>query len=327
MLSQISMHQRLEPLYRDNKMMWKREMTCLLSVCDYIVEFVPASQNGASMEMMISRPRSDIDINLPALVKLDALLIEILESFQETEFWYDEQGSMSGHSGTGSFRQTPRPRRKEEKWWLPVPCVSAEGLSEMAKKHLRQKRDAANQIYKAAMAINNSVLADMEIPRTYIASLPKSGRTSVGDTIYRYMTSTSRFSPEHLLDCLNISSEHEALELADRVEASMFTWRQKACSSFPNSSWELVKEHMEGEKNVVLAERAEILFFSLKQRFPKLAQTTLDTTKIQYNRDVGQAILESYSRVLEGLAYNIVGWVEDVLFVDHSVTNQQHQDS
>ncbi|MFS7925154.1 putative PRONE domain, Rop guanine nucleotide exchange factor [Helianthus anomalus] len=25
--------------------MWKREMTCLLSVCNYIVEFVPAPQN------------------------------------------------------------------------------------------------------------------------------------------------------------------------------------------------------------------------------------------------------------------------------------------
>ncbi|MFS7925151.1 putative PRONE domain, Rop guanine nucleotide exchange factor [Helianthus anomalus] len=39
--------------------------------------------------------------------------------------------------------------------------------------------------------------------------------------------------------------------------------------------------------------------------------------------DVGQAILESYSRVLEGLAYNIVGWIEDVLFVENSMTNQQ----
>ncbi|KAJ0673304.1 putative PRONE domain, Rop guanine nucleotide exchange factor [Helianthus annuus] len=137
------------------------------------------------------------------------------------------------------------------------------------------------------------------------------------------MISTSRFSAEYLLDCLDISSEHEALELADRIEASMYTWRQKACSNYPKSSWEIVKEKMEGDKNVVLAERAEILLFSLKQRFPELAQTTLDTSKIQYNKDVGQAILESYSRVLEGLAYNIVGWIEDVLFVENSMTNQQ----
>jgi len=38
---------------------------------------------------------------------------------------------------------------------------------------------------------------------------------------------------------------------------------------------------------------------------------------------VGQAILESYSRVLEGLAFNIVAWVEDVLYVDKSTRNQE----
>jgi hypothetical protein len=36
---------RLEPLKPEKKSMWKREMDCLLSVCDYIVEFIPKSQN------------------------------------------------------------------------------------------------------------------------------------------------------------------------------------------------------------------------------------------------------------------------------------------
>ncbi|XP_042505664.1 polypyrimidine tract-binding protein homolog 2-like [Macadamia integrifolia] len=34
-------------------------------------------------------------------------------------------------------------------------------------------------------------------------------------------------------------------------------------------------------------------------------------------KDVGQAILESYSRVLEGLAFNIVTWIEGVLSADN----------
>ncbi|KAJ0673303.1 putative PRONE domain, Rop guanine nucleotide exchange factor [Helianthus annuus] len=101
------------------------------------------------------------------------LLQEILDSFQETEFWYDEQGSMSRNSRSGSFRGAPQPQRKEDKWWLPLPCVPAGGLSETAKKHLRQKRDSANQIHKAAMAINSSILSDMTIPHSYISSLPK----------------------------------------------------------------------------------------------------------------------------------------------------------
>lgn len=55
---------------------------------------------------------------------------------------------------------------------------------------------------------------------------------------------------------------------------------------------------------------------SLKQRFPALTQTTLDTTKIQCNKDVGKSILESYSRVLECLAFNIVSRIDDLLYVD-----------
>lgn len=232
------------------------------------------------------------------------------------------------------------------------------------------------------MAINSGILAEMDIPDTYIESLPKvspsflakslaltverywlqnlticpmqiqSGRASVGDIIYRYMCSTDKFSPDHVLDCLNIASEHEALELADRVEASMYTWRRKACMKNSKSSWEMVKDLMSDmdrtDKNHALAERAESLLFCLKRKYPELSQTSLDTCKIQYNRvskndisflnccasvmnlnnerwilqDVGQAILESYSRVLEGLAFNIVAWIEDVLFVDQSVRSR-----
>uniref|UniRef100_A0A2N9F7Q9 PRONE domain-containing protein n=1 Tax=Fagus sylvatica TaxID=28930 RepID=A0A2N9F7Q9_FAGSY len=54
----------------------------------------------------------------------------------------------------------------------------------------------------------------------------------------------------------------------------------------------------------------------LKQRFPGLTQTSLDTNKIQSNKDVGKSILESYSRVLESLAFNIVARIDDLLYVD-----------
>ncbi|KAK1373909.1 Rop guanine nucleotide exchange factor 3 [Heracleum sosnowskyi] len=336
--SVFGQHLKLEPLHAEKKLMWKREMNCLLSVCDYIVEFIPASQNlkdGTVVEIMKNTPRSDININLPALRKLDAMLTEVLESFKDTEFWYAEQGSISGNSvRSGSFRRIiPQPQRKEVKWWLPVPCVPPGGLSDKSRKHLRHQRNSANQILKAAMAINSSILAEMDIPNTYMSSLPKSGKESVGDMIYRYMSqcSENKFSPDYLLNYLNISSEHEALELADRVEASMYTWRRKACLNPSKSSWNMVKDLMSdidrSDKNTVLAERAEVLLFTLKQRYPELSQTTLDTSKIQYNKDVGQAILESYSRVLEGLAFNIVAWIEDVLFIDKSTKNQDFTES
>lgn len=114
------------------------------------------------------------------------------------------------------------------------------------------------------------------------------GKSSVGDSIYRYMSGSGRFFPEKLLDCLNIASEHEAVQLADRVEASMYTWRRKACLSNSKNSWNMVKDLMSTtertDKNYVMAERAETLLFCLKQRYPELSQTSLDICKIQYNK-------------------------------------------
>lgn len=40
---------------------------------------------------------------------------------------------------------------------------------------------------------------------------------------------------------------------------------------------------LDGDKREMLAERAESLLLCLKQRFPSLTQTTLDTSKIQCN--------------------------------------------
>lgn len=47
-------HLRLEPLHPEKKLMWRREMNCLLSVCDYIVELVPKSKDlhdGTTLEV------------------------------------------------------------------------------------------------------------------------------------------------------------------------------------------------------------------------------------------------------------------------------------
>uniref|UniRef100_A0A0D9W839 PRONE domain-containing protein n=1 Tax=Leersia perrieri TaxID=77586 RepID=A0A0D9W839_9ORYZ len=295
---------RLEPLPAEKRTMWRREMDCLPSVCDYIVELFPTKEimpDGTTREVMATRPRSDIYVNLPALEKLDDMLLEILDSFQKTEFWYVNDKGQKDSCKDAAVPCRPVSHRGGEKWWLPVPCVTKPGLTESARRDLRQKHDCASQIHKAAMAINNGC-----------------GRASVGDMIYRHMSFPGKFSPEYLLDRLEISSEHGALEVADRVEAAMHVWLRKASQGHSRSPWSAVKDLMESDKNVMLASRAGDVLLCLKQRFPGLSQTTLDASKIQYNKDVGQAILESYSRVLESLAYNIVTCIDDVLLADES---------
>ncbi|KAB2091850.1 hypothetical protein ES319_A03G223000v1 [Gossypium barbadense] len=300
---------RLEPLAPQKKEMWKREMEWLLCVSDSIVELVPSIQEfpgGGTYEVMVTRPR-------------------------ETEFWYVDRGIVVGDGGDcGAYSSSVsggRPSiRQEEKWWLPCPKVPSNGLSEDARKKLQQCRDSTNQVLKAAMAINNSVLAEMEIPTAYLETLPKNGKDCLGDIIYRYITA-DQFSPECLLDCLDLSTEHQTLEIANRIEAAVHVWKQKDQRKHTNHtkgkrlSWGGKVKGLvsDSEKNNFLSQRAETLLHSLRVRFPGLPQTALDMNKIQYNKDVGQSILESYSRVMESLAFNIMARIDDVLYVDDAI--------
>ncbi|KAL5674887.1 hypothetical protein ACJX0J_011018, partial [Zea mays] len=200
---------------------------------------------------------------------------EILESLRDPEFWYVEQGIAAPDcDGSASFRVAFH--RRDEKWWLSVPRVPPGGLHNKTRKQLQHKRDCANQILKAAMAINSNTLAEMEVPEPYLDSLPKNGRSTLGDIIYRYITS-DQFSPECLLDCLDLSTEYQALEVANRVEASVYVWRRRVAakpvnglgrSNSARSSWGMVKDMMVDSKKreLLLAEQAEGLLICLKQR-------------------------------------------------------------
>ncbi|KAI4318570.1 hypothetical protein MLD38_032255 [Melastoma candidum] len=330
---------RLEPLAPQKKAMWCREMDWLLSVSDSIVELVPSIQQfpgGGAYEVMATRPRSDLYVNLPALKKLDAMLVGILEGFSETEFWYVDRGILmeDGNVCTKDIPQGRPSLREEEKWWLPCPKVPSNGLSEEARKRLHQCKDCANQILKATMAINSSVIDEMEIPSAYMEALPKSGRDCLGSIIYRYITA-EQFSPECLIDCLDLSSEHQTVEIVNRIEAAVCIWKQKDQKKSVNqgkgwqTSWGGKVKGLvaDADKNYSLAERAEILLQSLRLRYPGLPQTALDMNKIQYNKDVGQSILESYSRVMESLAFNIIARIDDVIYVDDAVKRFSSVDS
>ncbi|KAK6916779.1 PRONE domain [Dillenia turbinata] len=358
---------RLEPMVQQKRLMWCREMEWLLCVSDSIVELIPTVQEspgGGTFEVMASRPRSDLYMNLPALKKLDAMLIGILDGFRDTEFWYVDRGIIVANGvdrdGFPSGVSGGRPStRQEEKWWLPCPRVPPSGLSDEARKRLQQCRDCSSQILKAAMAINSSVLAEMEIPSVFIEALPKSGKACLGDIIFRYIT-TDQFSPECLLDCLDLSTEHRTLEIANRIEAAIHVWKQKDLNRHPNhkksrrQSWggKVKGLVVDTEKNQFLAQRTQTLLRSLRHRFPGLPQTALDMSKIQYNKsgssadqsirmtgekaicrnvpdmnDVGQAILESYSRVMESLAFNIIARIDDLLYVDDATKQRAAAES
>uniref|UniRef100_A0A6M2EH97 PRONE domain-containing protein n=1 Tax=Populus davidiana TaxID=266767 RepID=A0A6M2EH97_9ROSI len=307
---------RLEPMSPERKARWIREIDWLLSVTDHIVELVPSQQkskDGSNMEIMVTRQRNDIHMNIPALRKLDAMLLDSLDNFKDqNEFYYVSRDSPESEKG-GT-------KRTDDKWWLPTVKVPPDGLSERATKFIQYQKDSVNQVLKAAMAINAQILSEMEIPENYIESLPKNGRASLGDLAYRSIT-LEYFDPDQFLSTMDISSEHRILDLKNRIEASIVIWKRKMNQKDGKSAW---GSAVSLEKRELFEERAETILLLLKQRFPGIPQSSLDVSKIQYNKDVGHAILESYSRILETLASTVLSRIEDVLDADDVTRNPSH---
>ncbi|KAK9928324.1 hypothetical protein M0R45_025467 [Rubus argutus] len=167
---------------------------------------------------MTPKARADIHINLPALKKLDSMLIETLDSMVDTEFGYVEGGSR----GEGRSR-TPRQSRR---WWLPSPQVPATGLSDTAKNKLLNQGRVVHQVFKAARTIKESVLLEMPVPTIIKDALPKSGKASLGEELSKVLTAESS-SAEEMLNSLNLKSEHNALEVINRLEAAVFSWKER----------------------------------------------------------------------------------------------------
>ncbi|KAJ9179201.1 hypothetical protein P3X46_011016 [Hevea brasiliensis] len=307
---------RLEPMSAERKARWRKEIDLLLCVTDYIVEFVASQQkskDGSDMEIMVTRQRIDLHMNIPALRKLDAMLIDCLDNFKDqNEFYYVSRDAPDSEKGNT--------KRVDEKWWLPTAKVPPNGLSDAARKFLQYQKDCVNQVLKAAMAINANVLSEMEVPENYIESLPKNGRASLGDSIYRSIT-VEFFDPDQFLSTMDLSSEHKILDLKNRIEASIVIWKRKMNQKDGKSAW---GSAVSLEKRELFEERAETILLILKQRFPGIPQSALDISKIQYNRDIGQAILESYSRILESLAYTVMSRIEDVLYADYVTRNPSY---
>lgn len=122
----------------------------------------------------------------------------------------------------------------------------------------------------------------------------QNGRACLGDALYRAIAS-EHFSPDRLVSELDIADEHNILELANRLESAVLLWRRRGQTKTTQvtprekfnakSSWGKMKDLVgDMDRRGLFANRAESLLVRLKQLVPGMAQTMLDTNKIQFNR-------------------------------------------
>jgi hypothetical protein len=276
---------KLEPLCEEKKQKWRREMDWLLSPTNYMIELVPSKQNdanGRSLEIMTPKARADIHMNLPALQKLDSMLIETLDSMVNTEFWYSEIGSRA----EGKNKSTSESKR----WWLPSPQVPKPGLSNSGRKKLLDKGKVVYQVFKATKAINENILLEMPVPIVIKEAIPKSGKNSLGDELYK-MLAVESATVDEIFISLNLGTEHAALETVNKLESAMFAWKERITEQGSNgkspvrASWSFAKDPLsEIGRNESLLNRAEALRTQIKSKHPNLPHSFLDATKIQYDK-------------------------------------------
>ncbi|KAJ4908206.1 Rop guanine nucleotide exchange factor 10 [Raphanus sativus] len=255
---------KLQPMDLKRKKIWRKEMDWLLSVVDHIVQFVPSKQvakTGDFTEIMVTKQREDLLMNIPALRKLDTVLLETLDKFKDhKDFWYVPKDVENTENINGD-------RRKDVNWCLPVK-VPSDGLSEES-----QGED-------------------------------KPGGFPLQDITDEY------FDPGYFLSSVDLSSKHKVLDLKNRIEASMVIWKRKMNHKEQWGSFVSL------EKRELFEVRVETILAMLKEKVPEILQSSLEISKIKNNKDVGHAILESYSRVLESLASKIMTRIDDVLEAD-----------
>ncbi|KAL0854607.1 hypothetical protein Bca101_059759 [Brassica carinata] len=314
---------KLEPLCEEKKQKWRREMHWLLSPPNYMIELVPSKQNdanGRSPEIMTRKARRDIHMNLPALQKLDSMLIEILDPMVNTEFWYSETSSRA----EGTNKTTSESKR----WWLPSPQVPKPGLSSSGrKKKLLDKGKVVYQVFKATKSINENVLLERPVPAIIKEKIPKvSFLRSLTLVIWKQESTTV----DYIITSLKIGTQHTALETVNKLETAIFSWKERITeqdTSPVRTTWSFSKDSFsETGRTESLLNKAEALRPHIKSKYPNLPHSFLDATKIQYGKyrhqyfyvchDIGHAVLEAYSRTLANLAYRVLSRMGEILKED-----------
>lgn len=108
----------------------------------------------------------------------------------------------------------------------------------------------------------------------------QNGKTSLGDSIYKCITDEF-FDPGQFLSTMDMSSEQNVMDLKNKMEASIVIWKRKMNYKEMKSSW---SSTISPEKRELFEERAETILLLIKQKFPALAQSSLDVSKIEHNK-------------------------------------------
>lgn len=339
---------RLEPLPVQAASRWSMEIDFLLSPCEQIMVRTPVRRqlaDGTSVEVLESRLRPDIEEYLPRLRGMDQAIREILRSFREL-------------SGTLNYEPTGT---RGPQWWLEQPQIPSGGLPPGVRALLQRNFQEAADIRHLARDINERVLRSLPCPaREYACSCfgydlteATSGwsltprrrpaarvRDVLGPELHEALSRNPAFSAVAYARSavLGLSSDtvlpswieaddiNERLtRLVEQLERAEFLYRVKIDRLNQAGRFGAPWRREKLERYYAARRRCERGAYALREVFTGIGHTTRDQCAIRYNVDVGSAILEAYSRVLEHRAAAICKRIRLCLETEQQQQQQQQQ--
>lgn len=116
----------------------------------------------------------------------------------------------------------------------------------------------------------------------------QSGKASLGEELYKVLSSHSG-SVYKMLKLLDLQTDHSILDCVNKLEVAVLVWKgriheQEDEKSPSRMSWSFMKDPIHELEKETLLDRAESLMLFLKENYPNLPRTFLDSTKVQYGK-------------------------------------------
>lgn len=102
------------------------------------------------------------------------------------------------------------------------------------------------------------------------------------------MITLDMFDTEQFLLEMDLTSEHKILDLQNKFEASVVIWKRKIEQKERDNKSSPWSTNLSMDKRQQLEERALNILLLIKQGFPGISQSTLDISKIQFNKVINR---------------------------------------
>ena len=260
--------------------------------------------------------REDVRNDLPKLKEIDDEQQALYARFLDVQWEYVKPKAPSAGSSAPPGQ-----------WWKKVAKMKGgvgATLSDHWVKELSCIVSWAFESLSICRKVNDACIGRMETPEAFLEALPKHAKQlAMGDAMRKALEKGEKAQSElYSLDGVFAILQKDGIEPSDKLnlrevlstlEKAALVWERKEKDDEEGHHHHLLPVGHSHHHHAEKAANARQVIKAVRQAQPGLGQTQLETAKLANNRDVGAAVLEAYSRVLESRLAGMRDLAEEIL--------------